>query len=33
MPLMQIFETKYKKVLAAKKEIEYFINEKTISNA
>lgn len=33
MALMQIFETKYKKVLAAKKEMEYFINEKTISNA
>jgi len=33
MPLLQIFETKYKKVLSAKKEIEYFINEKTISNA
>ncbi|NCU33652.1 MAG: DNA methylase, partial [Candidatus Moranbacteria bacterium] len=33
MPLMHIFETKYKKVQAAKKEMEYFINEKTISKA
>jgi DNA modification methylase len=33
MPLMQIFETKYKKVLSAKKEMFYFINEQTISNA
>lgn len=33
MPLMQIFETKYKKVLSAKKEMAYFINENTISNA
>lgn len=33
MPLIQIFETKYKKVLSAKKEMEYFINDKTISNA
>lgn len=32
MPLMQIYETKYKKVLSAKNEIEYFINENTISN-
>lgn len=33
MPLLQIYETKYKKVLAAKKEMEYFINDQTISNA
>jgi 16S rRNA G966 N2-methylase RsmD len=33
MPLMQIFNTKFNKVLNAKKEMEYFINEKTISNA
>jgi len=33
MALMQIFETKYKKVFSAKKEMEYSINEKTISNA
>jgi 16S rRNA G966 N2-methylase RsmD len=26
------FETKYKKILSAKKEMQYFINEKTISN-
>jgi len=32
MPLMNIYETKTKKVIAAKKEIEYFINEQTISN-
>ena len=29
----QCFELRYKKVLAAKKEIEYFINDQTISNA
>ena len=33
MPLIQIFETKYKKVCSAKKEMEYFINEDTIDNA
>lgn len=31
--ISQFFELRYKKVLAAKKEMEYFINEKTISNA
>lgn len=31
--LMKYFELRYKKVLAAKKEMEYFINDKTISNA
>ncbi|MBE3095130.1 MAG: type I restriction enzyme HsdR N-terminal domain-containing protein, partial [Actinobacteria bacterium] len=30
---MHYFEIRYKKVLAAKKEMEYFINSKTISNA
>jgi len=30
---MYYFELRYKKVLAAKKEMEYFINSKTISNA
>jgi 16S rRNA G966 N2-methylase RsmD len=33
MPLMDIFETKFRKVLAAKQEMEYFINEQTISRA
>ncbi|MCZ2299547.1 MAG: type I restriction enzyme HsdR N-terminal domain-containing protein, partial [Chitinophagales bacterium] len=33
MPLMQIYETKFKKVLSAKKDIAYYINDKTISNA
>jgi hypothetical protein len=33
MPLMQIFETKYKNVSAAKKEMAYFINEQTVANA
>ncbi|HOX76907.1 MAG TPA: DNA methyltransferase [Bacteroidales bacterium] len=33
MPLMDIYETKYKKVLSAKKEMEYHINDNTISNA
>jgi len=33
MPLLKIYETKYKKVISAKKEMEYFINEKTIANA
>jgi len=32
MPLMQIFETKYRNVLSAKKEMAYYINEKTIGN-
>ena len=32
MPLINIFETKYKKVLAAKKDIKHFINESTIDN-
>jgi tRNA G10 N-methylase Trm11 len=32
MPLMKIFGTKYKKVLAAKKDINYFINKNTIDN-
>ncbi|MDR2152449.1 MAG: type I restriction enzyme HsdR N-terminal domain-containing protein [Helicobacteraceae bacterium] len=32
MPLMNIFETKYKKISAAKKEMEYFINDKTIKD-
>ncbi|MCS6821987.1 MAG: DNA methyltransferase [Microscillaceae bacterium] len=30
--IMKCFELRYKKVLAAKKEIEYFINEQTISD-
>ncbi|WP_271810407.1 DNA methyltransferase [Dolichospermum circinale] len=33
MQLMTIYETKFSKVVAAKKEMEYFINEKTISHA
>ncbi|MDR1866182.1 MAG: type I restriction enzyme HsdR N-terminal domain-containing protein [Bacteroidales bacterium] len=33
MSLIRIFETKYKNVLAAKKEMEYRINEQTVSNA
>ncbi|WP_017292689.1 DNA methyltransferase [Geminocystis herdmanii] len=33
MPLLKIYETKYKKVISAKKEMEYNINENTISNA
>ncbi len=33
MPLIKIYETKFKKVVAAKKEMEYYINENTISNA
>jgi len=33
MPLIQIYETKYKKVAAAKKEMVYHINERTIHNA
>ena len=33
MPLIKIYETKFKKIVAAKKEMEYFINEKTVSNA
>ena len=32
MPLMNIFETKCKKVFAAKKEMEFFINEQTIDD-
>ena len=32
IPLIKIFETKFEKVLAAKKEMEYFINDNTISN-
>ena len=32
MPLTTIFETKYKKVVSAKKEISYFINEETIDD-
>ena len=33
LSVIKSFETKYKKVLAAKIEMEYFINENTISNA
>ncbi len=33
MPLINIFTTKYKKVIAAKKEMGFFINEETIANA
>ncbi len=33
LDVMKSFETKYKKLANAKKEMEYFINEKTISNA
>ena len=33
LDMMQYFELRYKKVLAAKKEMEYFINEKNISNS
>lgn len=33
LPLIKVFETKYRKVLSAKKEMEYFINADTISNA
>ncbi len=33
LDVVKTFETKYKKLLSAKKEMEYFINEKTISNA
>ncbi|MGI0482152.1 DNA methyltransferase [Geminocystis sp. CENA526] len=33
MPLLKIYETKYKKIISAKKEMEYFINENTIANA
>lgn len=33
MPLFSIYETKYKKVLSAKKEMSYYINKQTISNA
>lgn len=32
LSLSDIFETKFKKVFAAKREMQYFINEKTISN-
>lgn len=32
LDIMQYFELRYKKVLSAKKEIQYFIDEKTISN-
>jgi tRNA G10 N-methylase Trm11 len=32
-PLIEIFETKFKKAFAAKKDIEYFINKDTINNA
>jgi DNA modification methylase len=32
MDLINYFETRFKRILAAKKEIEYFINDKTISN-
>ena len=32
MPLIDIYETKYKKVVSAKKDIHYYINEKTINN-
>ena len=31
--VMQCFELRFKRVLAAKKEMEYFINDQTISNA
>lgn len=33
LDILQFFELRYKKVRDAKKEMEYFINEKTISNA
>ena len=33
MPLLHIFETKYKKVLAAKEEMRYSVNENTADNA
>lgn len=32
LKLMEIFETKYKRVLGAKREMQYFINEKTIKD-
>ena len=32
IPLIKIFETKYKRVYAAKREMSYFINESTIDN-
>ncbi len=32
MPLMEIFENKYKNLVSAKKDIYYFINSETISN-
>jgi tRNA G10 N-methylase Trm11 len=33
MPLIKIYETKYKKIVSAKKEMAYFINQSTINNA
>lgn len=32
MPIMEIYETKFKKVMSAKKDMEYHINDRTISN-